>query len=362
MFHEDPNDDDAGSLFPSNPQPTAEDDDELPMFSISKPAEPKPTPTSKPAAAASKQAEPPKKSEHKKRPEKKRVQKFVLQKKENAAPDPMKKALTHFQLEFNQQYESLLQVIESLKPPDEIQGAVLPKDQILRKVQEAVDFADERDGDLLSKQIQIDKYDAGEFENDERKLLREKIAELKSQVDAEKAETTKIEQRINQLQEQYGQIIDEDEQLGPNSQNSETRMRNVLKRELERANLDLNNFKTVSEKRIEENSEQIKILKEQTEKFAEENDLWKDYSFKTEEDLANAKRDFKDKVKKVINDMVDGVMEMIEGSLNVENEYSGDTVLSAMRTALQETGESLCDLDADDAEEEDVEEEEEEDY
>ena len=340
------------SLF-APPEPKKQQEpvkgEDLPTLSFSAPvAQKKEEP--KKENRENKQQKEQKPPEKKKKTEKKRVQKFVVQKKEQAPPpDPVKKALAHFQSTFNTQFDALMQVIDSLKPPDEVQGAVLPKDQILRQIQDAVEFADERDGELLSKQILIDRIDSGEFENDERKVLREKVADLKKQIDAETKETQKVEQKINQLLEEIAYLTNEIEQFGPNSQNSETRLRNAIKRDIERANLEFQNYKKSTEKAIADQADQVVIFNEQKEKLEEQNLIWRDYPFKTEEDLAKGKADFKEKVKKIINDMVDGVVDMIDKNLKSNRDYSGDVVINAMKMALRETGESLIESDDSDS-------------
>ena len=297
-----------------------------------------------PPKAEEKEPEQEKAKQKKKPKEKKRVQKFVVQKKEVQAPDPMKKALTHFQTSINQQFDSITRVINELKPPDQVQGAVLPKDQILRQIQEAVNFADEKDGILMTEQYQIDRINAGEFENDERKLLRAKIEELNSQIEEETAKTTELEQSIAQMQEQYGQMVDENEQLEPNSQNSQTRLRNVIKRDIERANLELANHKANTEKQMADETEQIKILKEQTEKFASNNLLYKDFTYTSPEDYEKARTDFKEQVSKAVNDLVEGVMAIFENGVKSNLQYGGDTVVNAIKSSLWKIGKNITDL------------------
>lgn len=340
LFQEDENNDDESSLF--RPPPKANEDEnglpELPTFSSA------PKPSNEPPKAEEKEPEPEKPKQKKKPKEKKRVQKFVVQKKEVQAPDPMKKALTHFQTSINQQFDSITRVIEELKPPDQVQGAVLPKDQILRQIQEAVNFADEKDGILMTEQYQIDRINAGEFENDERKLLRAKIEELNSQIEEETAKTTELEQNIAQMQEQYGQMVDENEQLEPNSQNSQTRLRNVIKRDIERANLELANHKATTEKQMSEETEQIQILKEQTEKFASNNELYKDFKYTSPEEYEKAKSDFKEQASKAINDLVEGVMAIFENGVKSNLQYGGDTVVNAIKSSLWKIGKNITDL------------------
>lgn len=351
LFHEDENNEDESSLFHPR-KPENEDENglpELPTFSSGQK-------TSKdPPKTEEKPPEPEKPKQKKKSKEKKRVQKFIVQKKEVQAPDPMKKALTHFQTSINQQFDSINRVIEDLKPPDQVQGAVLPNDQILRQIQDAVNFADEKDGILMTEQYQIDRINAGEFENDERKLLRAKIEELNSQIEEETAKTNELEQNIALMQEQYGQMVDENEQLEPNSQNSQTRLRNVIKRDIERANLEYANHKTTTEKLMADESDQIKILKEQTEKFASNNELFKDFKYTSPEDYEKARNDFKEEANKAINTLIDGVMAIFENGVKPKLQYGGDTVVAAMKSSLWKIGKTITDLgvnfDIDDDEE-----------
>lgn len=329
------------SLFSNEPtSPEVEDDENglpsLPTFN----AKPKPDKVEE----KQKEEKPAEVKSHKPK-QKKRVQKYVVHKKEVQQVDPMKKALSHFQNSMNQQFESISHVIESLQPADELQGAVLPKDQILRQIQDAVTFAEERDSELRAKQFQIDRINAGEFENDERKLLREKISELNDQLEEETAKTNEIEQSIIQMQEQFAQMTDELEQLEPNSQNSQTRLRNVIKRDIERANMESQTHKEATEKQMEEENEQIKILKEQTEKFQTENSLYDGVTITTVDELNQFKDEFRAKVKSAIDQMVAGVNRILEKNLRPKKDYGGDVVHFALKATFQKVGMPLLEPD-----------------
>lgn len=258
--------------------------------------------------------------------------------------DLVKRALNHLQRDIGQRFDELTEIIESLKPAEQPQGAVLPTDKIMREIEAAVSASEAKDRVIRQKQLAIESMSYSIAEREERTTLRKDISELMEEIAAEGARFADAENDFSFKEQEIERLKTELVQAASKNEQAEQRLRTQVERDIAKAKRDLENERKDSAVRIEQMRQEVKTMTKQTGQLGAENQkLSKMIPKTTQADVDSFQAQTIEKLKGVIRKLVTDVNDMITDNLDTENEYGGDVVCNAMKQALQRTAEVILD-------------------
>ena len=337
--------DDQVSLF-SQPTAAASIQKDEPPPPPQKPAAPAPAPaaTPAPAPAPAQPVEPPKVEtpaateapvEEEPRPAPKRVR---LAKPE----DLVKRALNQLQRDITERFDELTEIIEGLKPTDQPRGAVLPTDEIMRRIQTEIKASEDKDRTLRQKQLAIESMNYSLAEREERANLRKQVARTMEELAAEEARFADADNDYEFKMKEIERLKGELAQSETRNDQSVSRLRNMSEKEVAKMKRDFENAQRDADLKIQQWTEEGKQMKEQLLQYLKENEKLELMKPKTTEaDMRSFEEQVKQKMKGVIVQIAQGVSSLIEQNLADGSEYDGGQVCGAVRAALQQVAEDV---------------------
>jgi hypothetical protein len=212
----------------------------------------------------------------------------------------------------------------------------------MRDIQAAVAAADEKDRLLRQKQLVIESMSSSLAEREERANLRRQLAITMEDIAAEVARFADADQDFEFKSKELERLRVELSQSATRADQGEVRLKAQIEREMARAKRDFDEEEKASDLRVQQLKEELKTLSEQVKQFTAENaKLALRVPKATPADLEKLKAAVKVRLTGVVKQMVVGVNQMINESINTSRKYSGAVVASAMRGALQAQAEAI---------------------
>ena len=256
--------------------------------------------------------------------------------------DLVKRALNHLQRDITERFDELTEIIESLKPTDQPRGAVLPTDEILRRIQTEIKASEEKDRTLRQKQLAIDSMNYSLAEREERANLRKRVSMTMEELAAEVARFADADNDYEFKMKEIERLKAELAQSETRNDQSVSRLRNMSEKEVAKLKRDFENEQRDGNLKIQQWSEEAKQMKEQLTQYIKENQKLELMRPKTTEgDMRNFEEQVKNKMKDVIRTIAQGVSAMIEENLEQGKEYDGEQVCGAVKAALQTVAEEI---------------------
>jgi chromosome segregation ATPase len=252
-------------------------------------------------------------------------------------------------------FAALSDAIASLRVPQASRGAGSRTSNVLvSSVQRLLKENAEKDRQIAAKRAEIAQLNARHTDTRVRDVLRQQLSELGTKLTAQRhltREKMDEHQRLNaQIEEVQAQIA----QTKTDAEKRLTALRERFEVEKQKQADELEQARKQLEWNVKHSEDEVAKIKAQFQRAQSEN---KSLKTQTTRDVAAELKKMQDAVpgivQRPVKQMVAGVYEMIQENFDEDQDYDGQAVMKAIRTALRaQTNEMLEELDQQGEEEE----------